>query len=44
VPDRAGDGVQDLYGTIFGSGVVVDMIIQNTSAEGLTDLTFTVPR
>jgi aspartate kinase len=33
-----------LFGPIAADNVVVDMIIQNASAEGYTDLTFTVPR
>ncbi len=33
-----------IFVPISEAGVIVDMIVQNTSAEGLTDLTFTVPR
>lgn len=33
-----------IFAPISEAGVIVDMIVQNTSAEGLTDLTFTVPR
>jgi aspartate kinase len=43
VPDKPGTAVK-IFSPISEAGVVVDMIIQNTSAEGLTDLTFTVPK
>jgi aspartate kinase len=43
VPDRPGIAAQ-IFGPISNSGVVVDMIIQNTSEDGITDLTFTVPK
>jgi aspartate kinase len=43
VPDRPGIAAQ-IFGPISKSGIVVDMIIQNTSEEGITDLTFTVPK
>jgi len=43
VPDRPGIAAQ-IFGPISQSGVVVDMIIQNTSEDGITDLTFTVPK
>jgi aspartate kinase len=43
VPDRPGIASK-IFTPISEAGVVVDMIIQNTSEEGLTDLTFTVPR
>jgi aspartate kinase len=43
VPDRPGVAAT-LFGAIARAGVVVDMIIQNASADGTTDLTFTVPR
>ncbi|MBF6569938.1 MAG: aspartate kinase [Candidatus Binataceae bacterium] len=33
-----------IFGPIAGAGIVVDMIIQNASADGRTDLTFTVAR
>jgi aspartate kinase len=33
-----------LFTPVAEAGVVVDMIIQNTSADGRTDLTFTVPK
>ncbi len=44
-------GVQDvpgiaakLFGVLASAAVNVDMIVQNISADGLTDMTFTVPR
>jgi aspartate kinase len=43
VPDEPGVAAQ-LFEPMFQSGIVVDMIVQNTSEEGLTDLTFTVPK
>src|SRR5437867_6980922 len=43
VPDRPGVAAR-LFGPIAQAGIVVDMIIQNASADGTTDLTFTVPR
>ena len=43
VPDRPGLAAQVL-GPIAEAGIVVDMIIQNASEDGTTDLTFTVPR
>jgi aspartate kinase len=43
VPDRPGIAAH-LFGPIADAGIVVDMIIQNASADGTTDLTFTVPR
>ena len=43
VPDRPGIASQ-IFDSIFRSGIVVDMIVQNTSEDGLTDLTFTVPK
>ncbi|MDD5203776.1 MAG: aspartate kinase, partial [Desulfobacterales bacterium] len=43
VPDQPGIAAQ-IFEPIFQAGVVVDMIVQNTSEEGLTDLTFTVPK
>jgi len=33
-----------LFGPLADAGVVVDMIIQNTSLEGHTDITFTIPQ
>jgi aspartate kinase len=43
VPDQPGVAAR-LFGPIARAGIVVDMIIQNASADGTTDLTFTVPR
>ncbi len=43
VPDRPGVAAR-LFGPIARAGIVVDMIIQNASADGTTDLTFTVHR
>ena len=43
VPDRPGIAAQ-LFKPIGEAGIVVDMIIQNTSEEGITDMTFTVPK
>src|SRR5262245_60761815 len=43
VPDQPGVAAR-LFGPVAAAGIVVDMIIQNASADGTTDLTFTVPR
>ena len=43
VPDQPGVAAK-IFTPIAYSGIVVDMIIQNTRAGGQTDLTFTVPR
>lgn len=43
VPDRPGIASQ-IFEPVFKSGIVVDMIVQNTSEDGFTDLTFTVPK
>ena len=43
VPDRPGVAAR-LFGPIARANIVVDMIIQNASADGTTDLTFTVQR
>ncbi|MBN2125938.1 MAG: aspartate kinase [Deltaproteobacteria bacterium] len=43
VPDRPG-AAASLFEPVFRAGIVVDMIVQNTSADGITDLTFTVPK
>lgn len=43
VPDKPGTASK-IFTPISEAGIVVDMIIQNTSADGLTDLTFTVPK
>jgi aspartate kinase len=43
VPDIPGIAAK-IFTPVADAGIVVDMIIQNTRAEGQTDLTFTVPR
>jgi aspartate kinase len=43
VPDKPGIASK-IFMPISDSGIVVDMIIQNTRAGDLTDMTFTVPR
>jgi len=43
VPDKPGLAAQ-MFGPIAASNIVVDMIIQNASAEGDTDVTFTVAK
>ncbi len=43
VPDRPGTAFQ-IFEPVFRSGIVVDMIVQNTSEDGFTDRTFTVPK
>jgi aspartate kinase len=43
VPDQPGIAAK-IFSPIADSGIVVDMIIQNTRSGGQTDLTFTVPR
>ncbi|HWP60505.1 MAG TPA: aspartate kinase [Candidatus Acidoferrales bacterium] len=43
VPDRPGLAAQ-IFTPISEANIVVDMIIQNASADGTTDLTFTVPK
>ena len=43
VPDRPGIAAR-IFDPVFKSGIVVDMIVQNTSEDGLTDMTFTVPK
>jgi aspartate kinase len=43
VPDKPGTASR-IFEPIFKSGIVVDMIVQNTSEDELTDLTFTVPK
>jgi len=43
VPDRPGIASL-IFEPVFKAGIVVDMIVQNTSQDGLTDLTFTVPK
>lgn len=43
LPDRPGIAGM-LFGQIAAANIVVDMIIQNASEGGLTDISFTVPR
>ena len=43
VPDRPGLAAR-VFGSIADDNIVVDMIIQNGSADGSTDMTFTVPK
>lgn len=44
VPDRPGVAAQ-LFNTIAGRNIVVDMIVQNISSDGkATDISFTVPK
>lgn len=43
VPDQPGVAAK-IFSPIAEAGIIVDMIIQNTRAEGQTDLTFTVPK
>jgi aspartate kinase len=43
VQDRPGLAAK-IFGPIAAAGIIVDMIIQNASADGRTDMTFTVAR
>ena len=43
VQDQPGIAAK-IFTPVAEAGIVVDMIIQNTRAEGQTDLTFTVPK
>ena len=43
VEDRPGLAAR-IFGPIAAAGIIVDMIIQNASADGRTDMTFTVAR
>lgn len=43
VPDRPGIAAS-VFRALADEGVNVDMIVQNTSADGQTDISFTVPR
>lgn len=43
VPDRPGVAAA-IFGQLAASGVNVDMIVQNVSHDGTTDISFTVPR
>lgn len=42
VPDRPGS-VAAIFGQLARANIIVDMIIQNVSRDGATDVTFTVP-
>ncbi|MGI9535206.1 MAG: ACT domain-containing protein, partial [Thermodesulfobacteriota bacterium] len=42
VPDQPGIAAR-LFSPLAEKGIVVDMIVQNISNDGLTDMTFTVP-
>ncbi|MBV9811918.1 MAG: aspartate kinase, partial [Acetobacteraceae bacterium] len=43
VPDRPGIAAA-IFGPLSDAGINVDMIVQNVGADGMTDMTFTVPR
>jgi aspartate kinase len=43
VPDMPGIAAR-LFGTVGEANIIVDMILQNVSQEGLTDISFTVPK
>ena len=43
VPDRPGIAAK-IFGRIAEAGLIVDMIVQNISENGLTDISFTIPR
>jgi len=43
LPDRPGVAAK-IFNPLASANIVVDMIIQNISREGFTDLTFTVPK
>jgi aspartate kinase len=43
VPDRPGVAAT-LFGSLAAAGVNIDMIVQNVSHDGSTDISFTVPR
>jgi len=43
VPDRPGIAAQ-VFGAVAAHSIVVDMIVQNISRDGYTDLSFTMPR
>jgi aspartate kinase len=43
VPDRPGR-CSHIFQAIAGGGIVVDMIVQNLSREGMGELSFSVPR
>lgn len=43
VPDRPGIAAR-VFGGLGAQNIVVDMIVQNISREGLSDISFTLPR
>jgi aspartate kinase len=43
MPDRPGIAVR-FFEPVAAANIVVDLIIQNTSVDGLADITFTVPK
>ena len=43
LPDRPGTA-QTIFNALAARNIGIDMIVQNVSAKGLTDLSFTVPR
>jgi aspartate kinase len=43
VPDRPGIAAR-LFGALGAQNIVIDMIVQNISRDGYTDISFTVPR
>jgi len=43
IPDHPGIA-SDVFGPIAEAGINVDVIVQNVSEDGTTDITFTVPR
>jgi aspartate kinase len=43
VPDRPGIAAQ-IFGALGAKRIVIDMIVQNISRDGYTDISFTVPR
>ncbi len=43
VPDRPGIAAQ-VFGALGAKRIVIDMIVQNISRDGYTDISFTVPR
>jgi aspartate kinase len=43
VPDRPGVAAQ-VFGAVAEQNIVVDMIVQNISQDGYTDMSFTLPR
>lgn len=43
VPDKPGIAAR-LFGPVARAGILVDMIIQNMSQSGMTDISFTIPR